>query len=413
MAPPSNRRPHGVRRWSLTFIAGLLVTAAPTTAASGVLAERDSGLSARRDEPAHEIQLTDAGSPPGPSRLRARSDESDVILTWEPPRAAEGPSPSDYRVEVVREGEVILTEIVDGREFVHKDAAPGRLHHYAVVARYGGAREAEPFDIGPLAFFPPPEHLRVEVDGDTVTLSWDPPSDLPEGTTVGYDVFRGGPGSLTEEPEPLARFARDEAAGEFSGGIRDTEFVDTGLEPGTYVYAVQAVYLDEKYQELWRSDDGTVRPPPSDGPSVRATVEEPPQGGRDDATQADSVTLDRRWTPVGGGFVVTGRDCPAGEEVTVTADGADVATGVAEEDGRFSLEATAPSSPGVTDVEVACGGVERMVALTVVRTTSTGGTSSAVVGTVLAFLVLIVALLWPRRPVWNAPDNRLPSTRPR
>jgi hypothetical protein len=91
-------------------------------------------------------------------------------------------------------------------------------------------------------------------------------------------------------------------------------------------------------------------------------------------------------------------DFAPGEEVVASIDGTAVGTATADEAGGFTLEGTAPARAGVVEVEVACGDVEAGVPLTVVLTISTGGTSSAVVAIVLAFFVLVAALLWPRRP---------------
>ncbi len=346
------------------------------------------------------------GSRSSIEHLRARSDDEDVILTWEPPPHPEG-SPVAYRVEVLREGEPLFEEVVEEPSFVHEDLAPARIHHYVVTARFASGREAEPFRTPPAAFFPPPENLEADVDGDTVALSWDRPSGLPAGTRVGYDVFRGGPGSLEEEPEPLAAFVREEGAGEFGGGVTETTFVDTGLDPGTYVYSVQAVYLDEKYEQFWRRrDEVGLRPPPSDGPSARASVDDPAAPTDDDAAATgEPIALEAPSAAPGGRFVVSGDRCPAGEEVVASVDGTEVGRTTADETGGFALEGTAPARPGVVDVEVACGDVRATASLAVVLTISTGGASRAVVGAVLAFFVLVAPLLWPRRPIREEPGR--------
>lgn len=390
-------------RSMLALVVGVLVLILPHPAAGGSAPDEGDA-----DRHVGTVRSADAGSRSSIEHLRARSDDEDVILTWEPPPHPEG-SPVAYRVEALREGEPLFEEVVEEPSFVHEDLAPARIHHYVITARFASGREAEPFTTPPAAFFPPPENLEADVDGDTVALSWDRPSELPAGTRVGYDVFRGDPGSLEEEPEPLAAFVREDGAGEFGGGVTETTFVDTGLDPGTYVYSVQAVYLDEKYEQFWRRrDEMGLRPPPSDGPSVRASVDDPAASTDDDAT-GEPIAIESPSAAPGGRFVVSGDRCPAAEEVVASVDGTEVGRTTAGETGGFALEATAPVRPGVVEVEVACGDVRATASLAVVFTISTGGTSNAVVGAVLAFFVLVAPLLWPRRPLREQPGRHARS----
>ena len=103
----------------------------------------------------------------------------------------------------------------------------------------------------------------------------------------------------------------------------------------------------------------------------------------------------------GGTVVVTGDGCPSGAEVTASIDGVVVGSALAGADGRFEVEVVTPSIPGQFEVQIACGEVVRTVPIAVVLTTSTAGVGSSMVGTVMAFFLLLSVAAWPRRSVWE------------
>lgn len=116
---------------------------------------------------------------------------------------------------------------------------------------------------------------------------------------------------------------------------------------------------------------------------------------------AGPLAIDGLSALPGGLVVVQGDGCPAGGQVEASVGDGESVIGTAEADGTFSVAVTAPSSPGQYDIVVECGDTVRTIPLSVVVTTSTAGVGSSMVGTVLAFFLLIGFAAWPRRSTWR------------
>jgi len=73
---------------------------------------------------------------------------------------------------------------------------------------------------GGTANFQPPTNLQAVVNDNDVTVSWNAPA---QGTVLGYNVYRDNVKINTT-------------------AVANTTYIDNNLQPGTYIYAVSAVY---------------------------------------------------------------------------------------------------------------------------------------------------------------------------
>jgi hypothetical protein len=95
---------------------------------------------------------------------------------------------------------------------------------------------------------------------------------------------------------------------------------------------------------------------------------------------------------------LSGRDCPAGANVTYTVEGVAAGTTTAQADGTFTGTVQLPDAPiGDHVIQVTCGGLTAAVpvALVVASGTSTPA-GSATAGAVLVFFILLGSVLFSR-----------------
>ena len=168
--------------------------------------------------------------------------------------------------------EAAVAEGTNSMRLAIADASDAHLDSWVLIEA-GSLTTAPPDESQP--FLPPPEGLAAEVEVDTVTLSWDPPSEpAPEGWLLeGYRVYRDA--ILIGEVEA------DE------DGVVPTTFDDVGVAPGTYPYAVSAVYVDIRTEFPWVAE--------SDRVEIEVVVGEPffpPPRNLSGVVDGDVVTLD-------------------------------------------------------------------------------------------------------------------------
>ncbi|TAE51395.1 MAG: hypothetical protein EAZ89_10190, partial [Bacteroidetes bacterium] len=95
----------------------------------------------------------------------------------------------------------------------------------------------------------PPIKLLAQLDGYNVTLSWDPPANIPATQADGltYALYVGGPGltDSTNKQSPLSRLSNGyRRVVEAGKAGQKTQFTLSGLTPGTYRWSVQAIDQD-------------------------------------------------------------------------------------------------------------------------------------------------------------------------
>ena len=118
--------------------------------------------------------------------------------------------------------------------------ARGRRYVYVVTATDAQGRISAPSErlaVPYLAAPRPPRALRATPGDRRITLSWDPPAELLDGTPVSgslaYVVLRG--------------VGSEGALEMVTSGVQDTTYVDTGLDNDVeYRYVLRAVRADPR-----------------------------------------------------------------------------------------------------------------------------------------------------------------------
>ena len=133
--------------------------------------------------------------------------------------------------------------------------APGRRYVYVVTATDAQGRISAPSErlaVPYLAAPRPPRALRATPGDRRITLSWDPPAELLDGTPVSGSAClrraeRRGERGRARDGDP---------------GVQDTTYVDTGLDNDSeYRYAVRAVRADPRVSAAGPPSDPVTASP--------------------------------------------------------------------------------------------------------------------------------------------------------
>jgi len=214
----------------------------------------------RVSPPSSRVSVTLIAAPEAPRDLTAVAGEREVRLAWESPlRLTDGspvPGPLTYEVlratDPVTPGQAVTPTAIEATTFVDRSAENDRTYHYAVRALRQDAAtlargaptapvEATPRDMTPPA---PPADLVAVPTSDSVRLSW---RASPDADVASYVVYRARAGEAFTQvgSTPSVR----------------TVFVDSGVPPGTYRYAVTALDAGARPNESARSNVVTVTLP--------------------------------------------------------------------------------------------------------------------------------------------------------
>jgi fibronectin type 3 domain-containing protein len=223
-----------------------------------VLTEDTQG---RVSVPSSRVSVTLIAAPEPPPGLTAVAGEQEVRLTWAAPtRLADGspvPGPLTYEVlraaEAQTPGQAVTPAPIEATSFVDRSVENDRTYHYSVRAVLTDADtlsrgaptasvEATPRDMTPPA--PPASLVAIPAD-DSVRLSW---RASPDADVASYVVYRARAG---------------EAFTRVGSTFPDrTSYIDSGVAPGTYRYAVTALDSGAQPNESARSNIVTVTPGP-------------------------------------------------------------------------------------------------------------------------------------------------------
>ncbi len=211
----------------------------------------------RVSSPSPRVSVTLIAAPESPPGLTAVAGEREVRLTWAAPtRLADGsavPGPLTYEVlrapDAQSPGQAVTPAAIEATTFVDRSVENDRTYHYAVRALLQesdtlvrGAPtalvEATPRDVTPPA---PPVSLVAIPAGDSARLSW---RASPDADVASYQVYRARTG------EAFIRVGSTPAD--------RTVYVDSGVAPGTYRYAVTALDSGARPNESAHSNVVTV-----------------------------------------------------------------------------------------------------------------------------------------------------------
>ena len=136
------------------------------------------------------------GAPGAPTRARAGAyGQRTIYFAWNRPKET-GTSPIiGYRIEVSSDAGSTWTDLVTNTDTIalhyeHMGLPVGATRHYRVSAINGSgpgphSNVAHATLVGVAS---PPRNLAATVDGETVTLSWEPPADPGTSAVTGYSI---------------------------------------------------------------------------------------------------------------------------------------------------------------------------------------------------------------------------------
>jgi len=198
-------------------------------------------------EPTAAVTVLMAAVPGAPMDLAAFVGPGEVLLRWAPPESDGGSPVVGYAVlRGLKEDAMSQVALVVITEYRDPDVEYGLMYHYAVraVNAVGHGAATPSLAVKPLPPPGSPGHLKVSIEGDEVTLTWEAPTGESAQVT-GYYVLRGSSGDrlgIITELGPVLNYT------------------DSDIERGrTYYYSVVA-----------RSDAGDSDP----ASPVRLLVEE-------------------------------------------------------------------------------------------------------------------------------------------
>lgn len=210
--------------------------------------------------PSGRVSVFLIAAPEPPLDLTAVAGEGEVRLAWEPPpRLADGsPVPGPLTYEVLRTtdpatpGDNVTPKPIETTTFVDRSLTNDHTYYYTVRAlRQEGDTLARGTATESVSATPrdttapvPPSDLLAIPTADSVRLSWRP---SPDGDVASYAVYRARAG------QAFTRVGSTPA-------VR-TVYVDAGVAPGTYQYAVTALDTAAQPNESGRSNVVTVTLP--------------------------------------------------------------------------------------------------------------------------------------------------------
>jgi outer membrane protein assembly factor BamB len=180
--------------------------------------------------------------PSPPRNLTAVGGVGYILLTWKPPSSTG--APKNYSGSVVYNvfrgtlpGQEKFFVQVNGTSYTDSSVEPGITYYYAVTAvnPAGSSEFSNEASASALVVTPPSavSDLTVAIVGDSIRLSWGPPSSTGGLPITQYIIYRG------IDPSSLSVYAT------ISGNV--TSFADTNFDSGkTYYYKVQAVNAQGK-----------------------------------------------------------------------------------------------------------------------------------------------------------------------
>ena len=180
--------------------------------------------------------------PSPPRNLTAVGGVGYILLTWKPPSSTG--APKNYSGSVVYNvfkgtlpGQEKFFVQVNGTSYTDSSVEPGITYYYVVTAvnPAGSSEFSNEASASALVVTPPSavSDLTVAIVGDSIRLSWSPPSSTGGLPITQYIIYRG------IDPSSLSVYAI------ISGNV--TSFADTNFDPGkTYYYKVQAVNAQGK-----------------------------------------------------------------------------------------------------------------------------------------------------------------------
>jgi len=189
-----------------------------------------------------------------PTNLVATPAYGSVHLVWGAP--AEGSTYTLYEYRIYRNGSVINTPSTNAYFYNDTSVTNGTLYTYYVIARYSyGSYESIPSNIvtvtTPTPIFNPPQNLVAVAGHQSVSLSWEAPESIAQGTLSGYTVYRNSSSQST---------------------TTSTSYSQTGLSNGTaYTYYVVANYTNPTGTSN-PSNTVSVTPNPVSNPPQNLTV---------------------------------------------------------------------------------------------------------------------------------------------
>jgi hypothetical protein len=214
----------------------------------------------RWSAPSPRVSVTLIGAPLAPVALRGDPGEQEARLAWQPPTRLldGGPVPPGLTYQVLRAAaedaplEPVTAPTLAGTAHVDRGLENDRTYWYAVRAvratagttAYGAASPrvaVTPRDMTPPA--PPTELVAIPAEG-AVRLAWRP---SPDPDVAAYIVYRAS------AQGQLVRVGSTRAPG--------TTFLDRGVPPGPWRYAVTAQDGGARPNESRPSSEASVRVP--------------------------------------------------------------------------------------------------------------------------------------------------------
>jgi len=158
-----------------------------------------------------------------PQNLTAVSNATSVVLSWQNPA---GNMQSGFKV--YRNGNALTPNPITTLNYTDTSLSTGMMFEYYVTAVYANG-ESSPSNSVNGELLAPPTMLTAEVSNQNITLTWVSPFLVNRAKSMtrdlqGFKIYRNS-SLLTTINNPAA-----------------TTYTDANLEPGTYSYAVSAVY---------------------------------------------------------------------------------------------------------------------------------------------------------------------------
>ena len=173
-----------------------------------------------------------------PTNLQAESTAQGVRLTWTAPAEDSGSITGYYVIrkptgDTPGHATIIITESTDSTYTDSAELPKGGTYTYEVQAARGTSTSRKSNQASVEIEDPAPSALTAEVQGNSVILTWNPPTMAPASVT-GYEILRATDGG---DPATLVT----------NTGSKDTAYTDSTPARGhTYTYRTKALRGQEK-----------------------------------------------------------------------------------------------------------------------------------------------------------------------